>query len=219
MDEHGGKSRSPGWYGGGYVNGYYTDVWKLACSKAELFKFITAKKFRGYETPFKEKFGDVQGIGKEQGPAQEKLVQEHQCIETYESVDYVGCGSTVDANIANGNQWLVTITFLRAALRACAPKPVYPVTLRLRSHLAKGVKEVAVFRHSLLDVTDGSLSVQDQHRALGALAVGFQRLVGLGHTAVGIRWQREGDTSWPLVALRVNSGASLPGVNATDILL
>ena len=187
MDEHGGKSRSPGWYGGFYVNGYYTDVWKLACAKAELFKFITAKEFRGYETPLKEKFGDVQGVGKEQGAAQGKLVQEHQCIETYESVDYVGCGSTVDANIANRNQWLVTITFLRAALRACARKSVFSGTVSLRAHLSDGVKEIAVFRHSLLDVADGPLSVQDQYRALDALAVGFQRLVGLSNTAVGIR--------------------------------
>ena len=77
----------------------------------------------------------------------------------------------------------------------------------------EGFEEFAVLRHSALQVANYTIHVDDEHRTLDALAVGFDRVIGVGNGAVGVGEERERKVELlSIVLMRLHGG----GVDGQD---
>ena len=71
----------------------------------------------------------------------------------------------------------------------------------------EGFQKFAVLRHSALQVANDAFPVDDERRSLDALAVGFDRVIGVGNGAVGVGEEREGKVELlSIVLMRLYGG-------------
>ncbi len=78
---------------------------------------------------------------------------------------------------------------------------------------SEGFQKFAVLGHPALQVANDTLPVDDEHRTLDALAVGFDRVIGVGNGAVGVGEERERKVELlAIVLVRLHGG----GVDGQD---
>ena len=77
----------------------------------------------------------------------------------------------------------------------------------------EGFQKLAVLGHPALQVVNDAFPVDDEHCTLNALAVGFDRVIGVGNGAVGVGEERERKVELlSIVLVRLHGG----GVDGQD---